>query len=106
MSAVRDGTHRAPCITVPPSASIAIPGSPGKVRCVVVNESAGLVTIVKSVFEIKQTLIGAPHSLPRDGWGYATTTAITQGTALPGMSELWFTLDADVRATYRGVIRR
>jgi hypothetical protein len=71
---------------------------------VVANESGDAAHVIASAYEIKFAMIGARHSLPREGWGYATTTAIAPGTELPGRSELWFTLDAPERATFGGVI--
>ncbi len=60
--------------------------------------------VVSSAFEIKRTYIGARHALPKAGWGYAVTDAVTPATLLPAGSELWTTFEADKRTTFRGAV--
>lgn len=60
--------------------------------------------VVSSAFEIKRTYIGARHSLPKAGSGYAVTDGVQSGTLLPTSSELWTTFEADIRTTFRGAV--
>jgi hypothetical protein len=59
---------------------------------------------VSSAFEIKRSMIGARHTLPRAGWGYVVTTAVLPGTMVPAHSEFWAKFDADTRTTFRGAL--
>lgn len=79
-----------------------IPGSPGKVTFVLLNQSHCDFEVVSGAFEIKRTYIGARHSLPKAGWGYAVTDAVKPGTLLPARGELWTTFEADTRTTFHG----
>ncbi|WP_250537062.1 hypothetical protein [Caballeronia sp. AZ10_KS36] len=80
------------------------PGAPAHVTFVVENAGADDVEVVSSAFEIKRTLVGSRHSLPKAGWGYAVTNAIVFGTLLPARSELWTSFEADSRTTFRGAV--
>ncbi|WP_250479665.1 MULTISPECIES: hypothetical protein [unclassified Caballeronia] len=81
-----------------------IPGSPARVTFVLQNRCDCAFEVVSSAFEIKRTYIGARHALPKAGWGYAVTDAVTPATLLPARSELWATFLADTRTTFRGAV--
>jgi hypothetical protein len=81
-----------------------IPGTPATVMFVLLNPCDCDLEVVRSAFEIKRTHIGAQHSLPRAGWGYAVTDVIRPGTSLPAGGELWTTFKADTRTTFRGTV--
>lgn len=81
-----------------------IPGSPARVTFVLQNRCDCDFVVVSSAFEIKRTNIGARHALPKAGWGYVVTDAVTPATLLPARSELWTTFEADTRTTFRGAV--
>jgi len=81
-----------------------IPGAPAVAIFVLHNPCDCDFELVSSAFEIKRTLIGARHSLPKAGWGYAVTDAVKHGTLLPAGSELWATFEADTRTTFHGTV--
>ncbi|MDR5883812.1 hypothetical protein [Caballeronia sp. LZ032] len=80
------------------------PGTPAHVTFAVENAGMYDVEVVSSAFEIKRTMIGSRHALPKAGWGYAVTNAIVPGTVLPAHSELWTSFEADRRTTFRGTV--
>jgi hypothetical protein len=82
----------------------AIPGTPAQATFVVENLCNCDIEVLSSAFEIKRSMIGARHALPRAGWGYAVTTALPPGTVLPAHSELWTKFHADTRTTFHGAL--
>ncbi|MEZ2354759.1 hypothetical protein [Caballeronia sp. RCC_10] len=80
------------------------PGMPAMAMFVLNNPCDCDFQVVSSAFEIKRTPIGARHSLPKAGWGYAVTDAVKPGTLLPAGSELWATCEADTRTTFHGAV--
>jgi hypothetical protein len=82
----------------------AVPGKPGKATLLLSNQCQEMVQVVSSAFEVKRAYIGSPHALPEAGWGYAVTTALEPGLALPPCSELWARLELDRRTAFGGLI--
>ncbi|WP_157696220.1 hypothetical protein [Caballeronia temeraria] len=105
MTAVRSiSTTNAQELSIAISRARVIPGSPARVTFVLQNRCDCDFEVVSSAFEVKRTYIGARHALPKAGWGYAVTDAVTPATVLPTRSELWTTFEADTRATFRGAV--
>lgn len=82
----------------------AVSGRPGKVTLVILNQCQEMVRVVSSAFEIKRAYVGSPHALPKPGWGYAVTTALQPGLALPRCSELWTRFEVDRQTVFGGLI--
>jgi hypothetical protein len=81
-----------------------IPGRPAQVTFVLRNPCECEFEVVSSAFELKRANIGARHSLPKAGWGYAVTDAVIPGTVLPARTEFWTKFEADSRTTFGGAV--
>ncbi|WP_244818600.1 hypothetical protein [Caballeronia sp. Lep1P3] len=72
-----------PKLRIVVSSASVIPGMPATVVIVLKNPCDCDFEVVSSAFEVKRTPIGARHSLPKAGWGYAVTDAVRPRTWLP-----------------------
>ena len=84
--------------------AVALPTKPGQVTVVLRNQCEQHLEVLRSAVEVKRSYVGARHALPRVGWGYAITTAVTPGTILPPLGELWTKFELDTRTAFGGLI--